>query len=216
MTCIVWDGVTLVSDSKVTVRAGKDEVRMGAIKTHILTKPLLTEDGDKILAISGAGRMDIIEFYIDRAQTTANSGSTVEALIKCINDFSLPRGCDHVDIIAVGTNASGTEARCFTIGRALNRVNKGRAWGSGSNSNKEIVDAFISIGSLGAVHGLSAIDHVRCGLPFTEFNPLTGEVRTHYSIPEDIAIKSRDILDAEFTKILDRLYVKPVGRRKTK
>lgn len=216
MTCIVWDGVTLVCDSKVTARAAKEEVRMGVIKMHILTKPLFTDEGDKILALSGAGRMDLIEFYLDRAQSAASAGTTVESLIKNINEFSLPRGCEHVDIIAVGTNAAGTETRCFTIGRALNRVQKGRAWGSGSNSNKEIVEAFISIGSLGAVHGLSCIDHGRCGLPFHEFNPMTRGVTTHHEVPEDKALVARDILDTEFKRILDRIFVKPVGRRKTK
>ena len=47
MTCIVWDGVTLVCDSKVTARAAKEEVRMG-----------------------------VIEFYLDRAQSAANAGTT--------------------------------------------------------------------------------------------------------------------------------------------
>ena len=216
MTCVVWDGVTLISDSKVTIRAAKDEVRMGAIKTHVLTKPLMTAAGDKILAVTGAGRMDLIEFYQDKVEFAAKTALTAEKLIEAIVEFTPPRGGDRVDIIGVGTNAAGTETRCFQIGRSLIPVTKPRAWGSGSDSNKEIVDAFLSVGSLAAAHGLSAIDHTRCGLPFHEFNPLTRTSVTHHVVPEEKAALARDILDAEFKRILDRLHVKPVGRRKAK
>lgn len=216
MTCIVWDGATLISDSKVTTRAIKDDVRMGAIKTHILTKPLLTSAGDKIMAVTGAGRMDIIEFYIDRTQKAANANITVEELIKNITEFSMPGSGERVDIIGVGTNAAGTETRCFHIGRSLTPVTKARAWGSASNSNKEIVDGLIAAGSLVAAHGLSSIDRDRCGLPYLEFNPLTGTVVTHHSIPDETAITTYGVLDREFTEILRRIYTKPPTRRKTK
>lgn len=89
MTCIAWDGITLVCDSKVTARNAPDASRMGTIKICVLEKPVVTKSGDIILAVTGAGRIDIIESYFDKLKLAGERDMSLEALVENINDFVL-------------------------------------------------------------------------------------------------------------------------------
>lgn len=216
MTCIAWDGITLVCDSKVTARNAPDASRMGTIKICVLEKPVVTKSGDIILAVTGAGRIDIIESYFDKLKLAGERDMSLEALVENINDFVLGRNNEHADVIVVGTNKEGNKPVCYTIGYDVNQVTKSRAWGSALAAPKEVLDAFRVSDSLTAVYGLSCLDNTRCSVPLHAFNPIRREIVTYHTVPDYTAERARQILEASFNVLLDRTYVKPKTRRRAK
>lgn len=212
MTCIAWDGVKLVCDSKVTVR-DMSEQRLSAIKTRVLEEPIRTKAGDVIWSISGAGRMDLIEAYLDKITLAAAADMTLEELVEMINKFSINRSGETAQIIATGVSAGGDKPVCFTVTKVITSVTKPCVWGSASNAAKELLVPFKDADALVATHGLSSLNHDRCGLPYHVFNPMTQEMVTHNTVPVEVAVKARELLEGAFKTILDRTYTKPVTRR---
>lgn len=212
MTCIAWDGVTLACDSKVTVR-DMSEQRMSAIKTLVLEKPIKTKAGDTLWSISGAGRMDIIEAYFDKVALATEADMSMEELVEMINKFSIHRNGESAQIILTGVHADGDKPICYQVGKFLTRVTKSCVWGSASNAAKELLAPFKDANALVATHGLSSLNHERCGLPYHVFNPMTREMVTHHTVPMEVAVNARELLDGAFKTILDRTYTKPVTKR---
>lgn len=213
MTCIAWDGVTLVCDSKVTVR-DMSEQRMSAIKTLVLEKPIKTKGGDTLWSISGAGRMDLVEAYFDKVTLATAADMTMEDLVEMINKFSINRNGETAQIILTGVHADGDRPICYQVGRLITRVMKPSAWGSASNAAKELLEPFKAVDALTATHGLSSLNHERCGLPYHVFNPMTREMVTHHAVPVEVAVKARELLEGAFNSILDRTYTKPATKRR--
>lgn len=212
MTCIAWDGVKLVCDSKVTVR-DMSEHRLSAIKTRVLEKPIKTKAGDTLWSITGSGRLDLIEAYLDKVLLAAEADMKVEELIEMINKFSINRGGETTQIILTGVHSDGDKPVCYQLGKSLTRITKSWVWGSASNAAKELLAPFKDADALVATHGLSSLNHDRCGLPYHVFNPMTQEMVTHNTVPVEVAVKARELLEGAFKTILDRTYTKPVTRR---
>lgn len=217
MTCITWDGEQLVCDSRVTTRDTRKGTNMDAIKTMLLAKPVAASNGDQILAISGAGSMATIESYADKFKLAGELGIDADELLKRIKDFSISRGGDNTSIIATGVNAKGDAAVCYSVGQSMVKITKPRVWGSGGAVHESLLNLFSAVDAVTANYGLSMLDHDRCGLPLHVFDPMTKTLVTHHTIPEEIAVGARTILDGYFSKILDRVYTPPVTpKRKAK
>lgn len=210
MTCIAWDGVSLVCDSKVSTRDNRKGTIMDAIKTMVLDKPVAVGNGDQILAISGAGSMTVIESYVDKFKLAGELGIDAEELLKRIKDFSILKGGDNTSIIATGVNAKGDAAVCYSVGQSMVKITKPRVWGSGGAVHESLLNAFSAVDAMTANYGLSMLDIDRCGMPLHVFNPMTRSLVTYHTIPEEVAIAARAVLDAHFRKILNRVYTPPV------